>query len=207
MNEFIDSLVNQLDSLPVIVAYTFFYLSGVLQMIFPPYPGDEIFIFGGYLGSQGKAGGFFPIFISYFLGILSISFFFFLLSHRNKDLIYKNRIVGSVINEDVKEKSRKNFKKHGWLMFFMGRFIPGLSLVTVIMGGVIGFNKSVALSLIAFSSFVHEAVFFFIGCVIGSNKLYINKFISIYNIFFIGILVLMVFLFVFKKFLKKEKRN
>jgi membrane protein DedA with SNARE-associated domain len=89
----------------------------------------------------------------------------------------------------------------------MGRFIPGLSLVTVIMGGVIGFNKSVALSLIAFSSFVHEAVFFFIGCVIGSNKLYITKFISIYNIFFIGILVLMVLLFVFKKFLKKEKRN
>ena len=34
-------------------AYIFFFISSILQILFPPYPGDTVLILGGYLASKG----------------------------------------------------------------------------------------------------------------------------------------------------------
>ena len=57
MQAFVENLLLHIDDLSPLLVYGFFFLSGLLQIVFPPYPGDSVLVFGGCLGAPAARPG------------------------------------------------------------------------------------------------------------------------------------------------------
>jgi membrane protein DedA with SNARE-associated domain len=161
--------------------YLFFFLSAVLQITIPPYPGDTILVFGGYMGSTHMFGGIIPIFLSYWLGTVVTSFVLYELGKWKGEEVLKIRLVSRFFNRKSQDKAKYWVLKYGLITFFISKFIPGVNSLIIMFGGVFRYNKLWAYIGIGLASLLHNVVFYTTGKTIGNNWDGIAKFLSMYN--------------------------
>jgi membrane protein DedA with SNARE-associated domain len=175
-----DFLVN-INSLSNWIIYLFFFLSAVLQITVPPYPGDTILVFGGYMGSTKMFGGILPIFLSYWLGTVVTSFVLYELGKWKGEDVLRIKLVSRFFNVKSQHKAKLWVLKYGLITFFICKFIPGLNSLLIIFGGIFRYNKMWAYIGIGFASLLHNIIFYVTGKSIGNNWDGIAKFLYTYN--------------------------
>lgn len=162
--------------------YLLFFVSAVLQITVPPYPGDTLLIFGGYLGSIGIRGGYMPILISYLLGTVISSYALYVLGVKKGKTVLKFKLISKFFSRNHQRRAKKWLFKYGVLIFFICKFIPGLNSLIIIFGGVFRYNPLWAGVGVGLASLIHNILFFLIGRSIGYNLESIKSFLSAYNI-------------------------
>lgn len=163
------------------IIYIAFFLSAVLQITVPPYPGDTILIFGGYLGSTGIKAGNISILISYLLGTIISSIILYGIGRINGEAVLKLRFISKYFTEDNQGKAKKYLIRYGILIFFVCKFIPGLNSIIIILGGVLRYNPLWAFIGVGCASIIHNIAFFLVGRNIGYNSEGIKHFLNTYN--------------------------
>lgn len=163
------------------IIYLFFFLSAVLQITVPPYPGDTLLVFGGYMGSTKMYGGFLPIFISYWLGTVVTSLILYELGKWKGEDILKTRFISKFFGKKHQERAKNWVLKYGLITFFICKFIPGVNSLMIIFGGIFKYNKIWAYIGIGAASLLHNIIFFSTGKTIGNNWNNIHNFLSTYN--------------------------
>jgi len=96
--------------------------------------------------------------------------------------------------------------KYSIFVFFMCKFIPGISSITIVFGGIFRYKPLPIFILVGLSSIIHNFIFFLVGKSIGYNLDKINKFLSTYNGIAIGIFAVVVAIeavFLYRKKCKK----
>jgi membrane protein DedA with SNARE-associated domain len=196
----IQNILNQLIMLPPWINGIFFFVSAVLQLTFPPYPGDTIFAFGGYLSSKGMAGGSMLIFLSYWIGTLLSSYGLFELGYWKGEKLLNTRFIVHYFPHTKQTSARKWLLKYGMIILFICKFIPGLNSLLIIFGGVFKYQKIWAYTGIALAALVHNVLFFMAGRAVGQNYHAISQFLASYNKIVLMVTVLVCSLYVFYRF-------
>jgi membrane protein DedA with SNARE-associated domain len=187
------------------IIYIYFFLSAVLQITVPPYPGDTVLIFGGYLGSTGISAGNVPILISYLLGTIISSLCLYILGTKKGESVLKLKFISKYFSPLTQGKARKYLLRYGILIFFICKFIPGLNSLIIIFGGVLKYNPLWACIGVGCASIVHNIAFFLIGRNIGDNANGIKSFLSTYNTVAITLIIVGLILYIVIKSYKAGK--
>lgn len=206
MEVLVQNFLSQINNVSSWIVYLFFFLSAVLQITVPPYPGDTLLVFGGYMGSAHMNVGFIPIFISYWLGTVVTSYVLYELGKNKGEAILKTKFISKYFGKKYQDRARIWVLKYGLITFFICKFIPGVNSLMIIFGGIFKYNKIWAYIGIGAASLVHNIIFFSTGKTIGSNWDNIKSFLNAYNktviiVLSIGFAIYLVYLLI-KKFKK-----
>jgi membrane protein DedA with SNARE-associated domain len=170
--------------------YVYFFISAVLQITVPPYPGDTVLIFGGYLGSMGIRAGNISILISYALGTILSSLGLYIIGLKKGESVLRVKIISRFFSPTSQSKAKSCLIKYGILIFFICKFIPGLNSLIIIFGGVLRYNPLWACIGVGIASLAHNIIFFLIGRSIGDNLNGIKDFLSTYNLFITSLMII-----------------
>ncbi|HHV98393.1 MAG TPA: hypothetical protein GXX36_02265 [Clostridiaceae bacterium] len=180
LDSFISGIFEQINQMPVWGIYLFLFLSGFLQVIFAPYPGEVILVFSGYLGTLGEYRGLF-LFISYWSAIIICNFIIYELGLRYCQRILNSNLVRRAFPRERLEKSKKWVQKYGFFVYIIAIFIPGMYLPTVFISGILAYRRYQAYLGMVVATLVHDVMLYISGSVLGGNWEKISQFLSMYK--------------------------
>ncbi len=206
-----DLVINSIHSLingnPVI-AYMFFFLSGILQLVFPPFPSDVIIVFEGYLTTVGSNFYFFLVLFVSVVGSLVGSLLVYWFGHRKGDEVLRYKLVLKYIDKKHIKRSEKIFHKYGKYGLILSKFIPGTSSIMVLFAGVFKVRKRVYFTYIVLSIILQQVIYILIGRVIGHNIKQMKEFLSVFNLASVGIITVAGIIgFIVYKMRKSKKKS
>ncbi len=206
-----DLILNSIHSIingnPVIT-YIFFFFSGVLQLVFPPFPSDVIIIFEGYLTTIGSYFNFFMVLLVSVIGSLVGSILVYWFGYKKGDEVLRYKLVLKYIDEKHIKRSEKVFHKYGKYGLIISKFIPGTSSIMVLFSGVFKVKKRIYFTYIVFSIVLQQIIYLMVGRVIGHNIEHVKDFLSIFNIAAVATLaVLCIIGYIIYKIRKNKKKK
>jgi len=166
-------------------AYVFFFISAVLQILFPPYPGDTVLILEGYLASKG-------LFNTYLIALNAIAGTFLsclLLYHASYtlgDRIFKIPFINKYFPSYKIDKLIEWFKKYGSAAILISKFVPGIGSLTMIVAGTFKVPQLKAYAAMGAASVIHNSFLVFLGKTAGDNIKLIKEIFIKYNIIIIA---------------------
>ena len=189
-----------------VITYIFIFITGVLQLIFPPFPSDVIIVLEGYLTTVGSNYSFFSVFSVSVLGSVVGSFIVYWFGYKKGSEVLRYKIVLKYINEKHIKRSEKVFHRYGKYGLIISKFIPGTSSIMVLFSGVFKVKRRVYFPYIIFSIFLQQFIYLLIGRIIGHNVEQVKNFFSIFNLVaVIVIAALAILVFILYKCRKAKK--
>lgn len=186
--EFIDFFLDK----NVFIVYMLFFLSNLMQMLFPPHPGDVILIFQGYTTTVHGSYNLFLLYLNAMAASFLGSYILFKLGyHKGKDALdYK--IVKRFIKEKHIKRAEKLFDRFGIYAIALSKFVPGVNALIIILAGTFKMNKRLAYISFLASSSVHHIILLLLGRFLGHNMDYIKDILKTYNSIVVVIILLAV---------------
>lgn len=207
MEDFILNSIHSIVNGNPVVTYIFFFLSGVLQLVFPPYPSDVIIIFEGYVTTVGAHFHFLPILLVSVFGSLVGSVLVYWFGYKKGDEVLRYKIVLKYIDQKHIKRSEKVFHKYGRYGLILSKFIPGTSSIMVLFSGVFKVKKRIYFTYIILSIFLQQIIYLFIGRIIGNNIDGVKRFLSVFNLASLAALVCIIAIgFIIYKVRKARKK-
>lgn len=187
-----------------ILAYFFFFINAVLQVIFPPYPGDSVVIFQGYLSSRGILS---PalLFMSTFAGTLLSSHFLYAISQKYGVGLIEIKFFKKYFHTERVYGLEKWFNKYGAPAIIVSKFIPGIGSLTLIGAGLFKLKAVPALVSIFFSSLLRSIFLFMTGQLAGENLELIKEFITQYQNLLLLLILIAAAIYIYFKYFGKKK--
>lgn len=203
----LESAIEILSSVPwgwiLVIAFFFTFLENV----FPPAPCDSILLFTGTLvgigvidftplllvSTAGSVIGFWTMFqLGKSFGIKIVD------SHRFK-----------FINRETLEKPDIWFKKYGYIIIVVNRFLSGTRAVISFFAGISNLSPYKTLALSGLSALLWNAILIGLGVFLGSNWDQAEKYIRLYGLIILPIILILISIFVYKwiKDLKKKRHT
>lgn len=188
-----------------LLAYFFFFINAVLQVLFPPYPGDSVVVFQGYLSSRGILNP--PLLLlSTFLGILLSSYFLYAISQKYGVGIIEIRFFKKYFHTEKVYKLEKWFDKYGAPAIIISKFVPGIGSLTLIGAGIFKLRTLPALISIFIASLLRSIFLFMTGQLAGENIELIQSFITKYQNLLLALILLAGALYVYFKYFRKKNK-
>lgn len=188
-----------------ILAYTFFFLNACLQALFPPYPGDTIIVFQGYLGNLGVFNNVIIV-LSTLLGTVLSGIFLFLIFRKYGDKITNLKFIKRFFDVDKIESLKKFFNKYGAALIIFNRFVPGLGMITVIAAGILKVSRVKGIISLTIAGVIHNMLLLSLGYTVGYNMELIKIILIRFNKLFIVLAVILATIFALMYVRKLNKK-
>ena len=195
----------------ILLIWLFFFFSNFLENVFPPWPGDTVTVFGGFLvaKSQEIEGGGFGIF-----GLISSTYLgnifgaYLMIKFGDKFLkwvqIKKFPFKKELYDEKKIQKTFHWFEKNEVIVILLSRFSAGIRFFVAIIAGMVGINIFKFFLYFSISVFLWCGLLIQGGYSLGSNWGLIVEYIALYNRVFFSSLGLVLIIFLFYSLLKKK---
>ena len=202
----LDAMINEILGLPPLVLWVFFCFSNFLENIFPPWPGDTITVFSGFISSTQNAPiSFSSVVLATFLGNLLGALVMYYFGERFLLFLKRTKIpfLSSLYHEENLRKTLVWFRKYEIVVVLVSRFSAGIRFFVSIVAGMSKMNiiKFVVLYSIAISMWC--GMLLFGGSFLGTNWNQIVVILSYYNQT-IGLILLFLILYFLYQMLKKR---
>jgi membrane protein DedA with SNARE-associated domain len=150
-----------------------------LENIFPPSPSDLIIVFGGTLVGIGTVG-FIPALLCTTLGsILGFLTAFWVGKEFGEKLLEPGRI--KFISVDAVHKVEEWFRKYGYRIIVINRFLSGTRAVVSFVAGMSEMRVGPTAVLCGISALVWNGLLLFAGMELGHNWLAVAAFLETYG--------------------------
>lgn len=179
-------VVKSLVDKSLVGTYLFFFFNSCLQILFPPYPGDTITIFQGYITYRMGFNKYLML-LSTISGSFLSSMLLYYLSYKKSDTILSNRFMIKFFNLDKLHKLEDWFRKYGVFFILINKFIPGLGSLTFIAAGIFKLPLIPATISILLANVLHNTMLFSAGALTGDNMEIIKSSIKEYYRLIVGI--------------------
>ena len=133
-----DGLTNWLSSAVVshpTEAYLFLLISAIVENVFPPFPGDTMMVFGGYLVGRGALDFWSVVgvtFAGHILGFMALVFVGRTLGRAALIRLHWGRRADAYI-----DRAERHAQRHGMVLITVNRFLPGVRSVISIVAGLL----------------------------------------------------------------------
>ena len=202
-------LLGYLHQLPDYLIYLSLGFSAFLENIFPPLPGDTIVLFGSFLVGIGRLsflGAYLSTTAGSLVGFISIYFLGRYLGRR----FFIERDYRFLKADDI-IKAENWFRKYGYTIIVINRFIPGIRSVIALAGGVSGLDPLKVTILALISGGLWNFIWTILGYSLGSNwdtfQADVTKILWKYNITLLLIFGVVVLLLLVRWYLKGKKKE
>lgn len=185
-------------------AYIFFFLSAVLQILFPPYPGDTVLLLEGYLSSKGLFNMYAIVIIAVTATCLS-SILLYHISYRMGKRIFSTPFVNTYFSKDRVIKLYKWFRIYGSFAVFLCKFVPGIGSLAVIAAGAFRVPKVKVYGAMTAGAVIHNVSLVLIGSTTGNNMKLIKELFRKYNMLIIAAALIAVSVYGCYKYFRKSK--
>jgi len=173
-----------------------------LENIFPPSPSDVIIVFGGTLVGIGTVG-FIPALLASTLGsILGFLTAFWIGKEFGEKLLEPGKI--KFISVEAVHKVEEWFKKYGYAIIVVNRFLSGTRAVVSFVAGMAEMRIGVTAVLCGVSALVWNGLLLYGGMTLGNNWLAVSVFLETYGKI-VSSIVVVALLFFFVKWLYGRK--
>ena len=211
MEAFIYQLIEHINQFPRWSIYLATFASGLLQVVFPIFPGDLVLVLCGSVEYKKHIFQSLLLFFAYWSAIVTGNMALYFLGACKGEALARNRFLARFFTVEAKEKIKSWLSKYGILVFLAAIYIPGLYLPAVFFSGVLKYRKRDAFLGMMTATLVHDILLFLGGRYLGGNLSDVAGFISKYrNISFaVGLSAVVLFLLyrVFVYIWKKQQRQ
>jgi len=202
-------LLEYLHQLPDYLIYISLGLSAFLENIFPPLPGDTIVLFGSFLVGIGRLsflGAYLSTTAGSLVGFISI---FFLGRYLGRRFFIERDY--RFIKADNIIKAENWYRRYGYTIIVINRFIPGIRSVIALAGGISGLDSLKVAILALISGGLWNFIWTILGYSLGSNwdtfQADVTKIIWKYNITLLLIIGVVILLLLFRWYFKRKKNE
>jgi len=200
-----ESILDQISTYPPLWIYAVLFFFAFIENVFPPSPSDLVVLVGGTLVSTGVIH-FIPTLILTTLGsIAGFMVLFYLGSAVDKKVIHSGRL--KFISVEAVEKVESWFKKYGYWIILVNRFLPGTRSVISFFSGLSHLKVDKTILLATISAFAWNAIILYLGMVFGDNVKKIDNYLSTYSNIVIAVTVAIVLFLIVKNILQKKKQK
>ncbi|PJZ65200.1 hypothetical protein CH371_14890 [Leptospira wolffii] len=206
-DSYFQNLLDWVAGLPSFLVWIFFAFSNLTENVFPPWPGDTVTAFGGFLLARGGIG-FWELATSTLFGNLAGAWIMYSFGHKllewlkNKDFPFKSELY----NEDSIQKTLDWFSRNSVLVIIFSRFSAGIRFFVSIVAGMVDIHPGLFFSYFSIAVFLWCGILIYGGFYLGSHWEKLLEFLSLYNQIFLTVFVVVTVSFVlYKKFRKKKE--
>ncbi|MCT8332386.1 DedA family protein [Leptospira sp. 85282-16] len=201
-----DTFLGRILELPPLVLWVFFCFSNFLENVFPPWPGDTVTIFSGFLSSsQDSPLSLVSVVLATYFGNLLGALVMYFFGERILQFLKRSKFpfLSALYQEENLQKTLVWFRKHEIVVVLLSRFSAGIRFFVSIVAGMSKMNiiKFVLLYSIAISLWC--GILLLGGSLLGSNWNQIVVMLSYYNRV-IGLVILCFILYFLYKLRRKE---
>jgi membrane protein DedA with SNARE-associated domain len=176
--------------------YLFIFISGLVENLFPPYPGDTVTFVGGYLAGTGLLT-FSLVFISASLGCLAGAMILYVLGkNKGRGIFLKNK--GKIFNKAQLEKVENWFKRYGEKVLILSRFLTGIRSVVALIAGVGNVNVRKMTGYTSISIILWNSIILFSAFKVQKNWREILEMLQVYNKIVLAVVILIVIVWLIK---------
>ena len=198
---YMDLFIEHVNGLPDYLIYIFLGLSAFLENLLPPMPGDMITVFGAFMVGTGRLG-FSGVYITTTLGSLLGFMSLFWIGERLGRRFFIVRDYRFFKREDIK-KAEQWFRKYGYFIVSINRFLPGIRSVISITSGISGLRTFPVALLALISCALWNLIWMALGYSLGNNwKIVESEISSIfarYNLIIFSVFTLLILLIIIRK--------
>lgn len=196
-----------LDALPDYLVYVALGLSAFVENLFPPIPGDTILVFGAFLVGIGRLNLFW-VYVSTTLGSLSGFMSLFWISRHLGRRFFIERDYRFIKAKDI-IKAEEWFRRYGYFLIVLNRFIPAIRSVISVAGGISGLSGTKVSILALLSCAVWNIIWTLLGYALGSNwaafKTRMSAIMMRYNITILVFFCMFVLFLIIRRQYKRKK--
>ncbi|TET61752.1 MAG: DedA family protein [Candidatus Stahlbacteria bacterium] len=190
-----------------ILIYLFLFINSLFESLFPPYPSDAFVLVFAFLAGQGY---FSPYLVYVFViggATCGIMILYYIGKNKGDVLIQflTRSFLGKVFPVKMIEKAKKKFAKHGDLIVFLNRFLPGMRAPICFAAGVVKINSKKFFSYSFVSVLIWNLFLVMVGFYVGSTWDEASKFLKNYSIIVTLILIPLLIVFAIIYFRKRKK--
>lgn len=209
----LESAIEFLQTLSPFGVLAFVFFTTYIENLFPPSPSDVLLVFCGTLVGIGTVG-FIPMFIAATLGSITGFLSMYWIGHAfGSRLIEKKKVP--FLPLDAVEKVEGWFRRYGYWLIVVNRFLTGTRAVISFFAGVSKLDLTKTTLLCGVSAALWNAIMIWLGYKVGENWQVIEIWLGRYSQIVFGILILVVVVLVIRwiatsngnKGKKEEKKN
>lgn len=176
-----------------------------IENIFPPAPCDSILAFCGTLVGIG-AIGFFPLLIASTIGsVAGFVVMYWLGWEFGVKIVDSDRI--KFINHKSLEKPEEWFRKHGYLLIVVNRFLSGTRAVISFFAGMSKLHRAKTVLYSFLSALFWNAILIGLGSLFAENWQLVDYYMSLYGKILTPIIAAIVLFFVIRWLILRKKKK
>jgi membrane protein DedA with SNARE-associated domain len=199
----IEDILSHIGELTPFWIYASLFAFAYVENVFPPSPSDLVVLIGGSLVGTGTLS-FIPTLIVTTVGsILGFMTLFFIGWMLDKKIIKSGKL--KFISLEAVLKVEAWFKKYGFWIIAVNRFLPGTRSVVSFFAGMsrLDIKRTVILSTI--SAFLWNFLIIYLGMLFGENVEVVDKYLDTYSNIVIAVTIIIVLFFTARYFFFRKK--
>ena len=176
----LSTLLDAIAAWPPGVTYPALFAMALLENLFPPFPGDVVALFSGYLAGTGRlslagallataAGGWAGFVILFALG-------------RVLGREWVNRRIRPRVAPGLWEAAEARLTRYGLWVVLANRFFAGLRSIIALVAGVLALSALHVVALAGVGSLVWHMLLVGAGYVIGEDWQRLHRLLAAYNV-------------------------
>lgn len=185
--------------------YVSLFAFAYIENVFPPSPSDLVVVIGGSLVGTGTLS-FIPTLIITTTGsVLGFMTLFFIGWMLDKKVIKSGKL--KFISVEAVLKVETWFKKYGYWVIALNRFLPGTRSVVSFFAGMsrLDIKKTVLLSTL--SAFIWNFLIIYLGMLFGENVEKVDRALNTYSDIVIIITIIILLFFTLRYFFFRKKNE
>ena len=198
-----EDILNQISTLAPVWIYLIIFFSAFIENVFPPSPSDLVLLIGGSIISTGSINFPLMLIISTIGSMVGFSLMFYIGSTVDRKVIHSGKY--KFIPIEGIEKTERWFRKYGYFVVVVNRFLPGTRAVISFFAGISNLDVKKTLILCGISAFIWNAIVLYLGYVFGKNVRIVDDYITTYSYFVMSITIIIILFFVVRLFFRKKK--
>lgn len=200
-----EDILNNISHFAPVWIYLILFLFSFVENVFPPSPSDLVVVVGGSLVSTGVIH-FIPTILFTTVGsVIGFMVLFYFGSTVDKRVVHAGKY--KYIPYEAIEKVESWFKKYGYYVILINRFLPGTRSVISFFAGMSNLDVKRTILLATISALIWNAIIIYLGFVFGNNVEVVDKYLSTYSNIAIGITVVVVIALIIKYFINRRKKK
>ena len=200
-----EDILNNISHFAPVWIYLILFLFSFVENVFPPSPSDLVVVVGGSLVSTGVIHFIPTILFTTFGSVIGFMVLFYFGSTVDRKVVHAGKY--KYIPYETLEKVESWFKKYGYYIILVNRFLPGTRSVISFFGGMSNLDAKKTIVLATISALVWNAIIIYLGFVFGNNVDLVDKYLSTYSNIAIGITAVVVIAFIIKYMLSRRKKK
>ena len=202
---YIQILLNWISLQNFFLIWMFFAVSNFLENVFPPWPGDMITVFGGFLTAQGSFG-FIPLVTSTIFGNLAGGIIMYVFGSRVIHFIREHHfpLKSTFYSEEGLEETFQWFNRNSVVVVLLSRFSAGVRFFVSIVAGMTGMKLPSFLFYFTIAILVWSGMLISGGYYLGKNWDKVLEVLSVYNRV-VGVIILLLVIAAVWRWKSREK--